>query len=125
MSLRRLLLRFANAFRSGAAEDELARETDAHLSLLEDEYQRRGMTAEQARLAAKNAFAVTCRTREIGVRVAMGAQRSDIIGMVVRHGMGLVGLGAAAGLALAAASSRLLSGLLFGIPPMDPVTFVG
>jgi ABC-type antimicrobial peptide transport system permease subunit len=55
----------------------------------------------------------------------MGAQRSDIIGMVMRHGMGLVGLGAAIGLLLAAATSRLLTRLLFGVPPIDPLTFAG
>jgi putative ABC transport system permease protein len=71
------------------------------------------------------AYAVTCRTREIGIRVAMGAQRADIIGMVLRHGLWLVAIGSAIGLALAAATSRLLTRLLFGVPPIDPVTFAG
>jgi len=71
------------------------------------------------------AYAVTCRAREIGIRVAMGAQRSDIVGMVLRHGMWLVAIGSAIGLILAAAASRLLTRLLFGIPPIDPITFAG
>jgi predicted permease len=71
------------------------------------------------------AYAVTRRTREIGIRVAMGAQQADVVRMVMRHGMWLVGLGSAIGLLLAAAGSRLLVRLLFGVPPLDPLTFVG
>jgi predicted permease len=71
------------------------------------------------------AYAVTCRAREIGIRVAMGAQRWDIVGMVLRHGMWLVAVGSTIGLILAAAASRLLTRLLFGIPPIDPITFAG
>jgi len=54
--MRRSLLRLVNVLRPGRAEDELARETAAHLSLLEAEFQRRGMNGEDARLAAKRAF---------------------------------------------------------------------
>jgi putative ABC transport system permease protein len=71
------------------------------------------------------AYAVSCRTREIGIRVAMGAQRADIVGMVLRHGMLLVAIGSTIGLVLAAGTSRLLTRLLFGVPPLDPVTFAG
>jgi putative ABC transport system permease protein len=55
----------------------------------------------------------------------MGAQRADVLRMVMRQGMRLVGLGSALGLLLAAAGSRLLQRLLFGVPPLDPVTFGG
>src|SRR6185295_11705244 len=71
------------------------------------------------------AYAITRRTREIGVRIALGAQRADIVGMVLRQGMSLALAGSAIGLMLAAAASRLLTNLLFGIPPIDPVTFTG
>ncbi len=71
------------------------------------------------------AYTVTRRTREIGIRIAMGAQRGDVIRMILRQGMWLVALGSAAGLALAAAASRLLTRLLFGVPPLDPVSFGG
>lgn len=71
------------------------------------------------------AYAVTCRTREIGIRVAMGAPRGAILRMVLRHGMALVATGAVLGLLLAAATSRLLTRLLFGVSPIDPVTFAG
>src|SRR4029453_11900997 len=55
-ALRRLLLRLRNVVRSGAAERELEREMAAHLSLLEDEFQRRGMSADEARAAARRSF---------------------------------------------------------------------
>jgi len=69
------------------------------------------------------AYMVTSRTREIGIRVALGADRRDVVGMVLRRGMLLVGIGIAAGTLLAAAASRVLGSLLFGLPPADPVTF--
>lgn len=71
------------------------------------------------------AYTVTRRTREIGVRVAMGAQRADVVGMVLRQGMSLVAIGSATGMLLAAGASRLLVRLLFGVPPLDPVIFAG
>jgi len=71
------------------------------------------------------AYAVTRRTREIGIRLAMGAQRSDVVRMVLRHGMSLVAIGSVIGLVLAAAASRLLVRLLFGVPPLDPISFGG
>jgi predicted permease len=69
------------------------------------------------------AFTVTRRTREIGVRMAMGAQRADVMRMVLGHGMWLVAIGAAIGLLLAAAGSRVVVRLLFGVPPLDPLIF--
>jgi hypothetical protein len=54
--MRRFVRRLVNVVRPGRAEEDLARETVAHLALLEEEYQRRGMTADEARLAAKRAF---------------------------------------------------------------------
>ena len=71
------------------------------------------------------AYTVARRTREIGIRLAMGARRVDVLLMVLRQGMGLVIAGSAIGLLLAAASSRVLVRLLFGVPPLDPVAFGG
>ena len=71
------------------------------------------------------AYAVARRTREIGIRIALGARPADIVRMVLREGVLLTLVGAAAGLVIAAAISQVLAGFLFGIPPIDPVTFTG
>jgi putative ABC transport system permease protein len=69
-------------------------------------------------------YSVTQRTHEIGIRVALGAARRDVLRMVVRQGMLLAAVGIAAGLAGGAIASRVLSSLLFGVRPTDPATFV-
>jgi putative ABC transport system permease protein len=68
---------------------------------------------------------VTERTREIGVRAALGASRADILAWVVRQGMMLTLVGVAAGLVATAAVSRQLVALLYGISPLDPLTYAG
>jgi predicted permease len=70
------------------------------------------------------AYSVTERTREIGVRLALGAQRRDVIGMVIRQGMTMAGAGTAIGVLAALLFTRLMSSLLFGISPADPMTFL-
>jgi ABC-type antimicrobial peptide transport system permease subunit len=70
------------------------------------------------------AYSVTQRTREIGVRIALGAEPLTITRMVVASGARMVVIGAAAGLAAALALSGLMRSLLFGIGPRDPLTFV-
>jgi putative ABC transport system permease protein len=76
-------------------------------------------------LAAVMALAVSQRTREIGVRMALGARRGAIVGMVVRQGLTLAIGGAALGLAGAAALTNLLASLLYGTSPTDLPTFAG
>jgi predicted permease len=69
------------------------------------------------------AYAVSQRRREIGIRAALGGQQRQLKGMFVRHGLVLAGIGVVIGLGAAAALTRLLSTLLYGISPLDPVTY--
>jgi ABC-type antimicrobial peptide transport system permease subunit len=71
------------------------------------------------------AYSIGRRTREIGIRMTLGAQRGDVVWLVLRQGMSLVAIGAAIGLLLAAAAGRVLARLLFGLAPFDPLTFGG
>jgi putative ABC transport system permease protein len=68
---------------------------------------------------------VTERIREIGVRSALGATRQNILGLVIRQGMSLTGLGVGIGLAGAVAASRAIVSLLFGVSRLDPITHLG
>jgi len=71
------------------------------------------------------AYLVNQGTREIGIRVALGATRRNIVSLVVRQGMALALSGVAIGLAGAVMLTRLIRSLLFGVEATDPVTFVG
>ncbi len=71
------------------------------------------------------AFSVARRTREIGVRMAVGADRPKVLGMIMKQGLGLVAIGAAVGILLAAAAARFLSGVLYDTGAFDPVAWTG
>jgi putative ABC transport system permease protein len=71
------------------------------------------------------AYSVGQRTREIGIRLALGARHSQIIGLVLGQTAALTALGGVLGTAGAAAVTRYLEGMLFGVTPLDPSTFIG
>jgi len=71
------------------------------------------------------AYEVTNGTREIGIRVALGAPMAEVLRGVVRHGVVLTAVGAAVGIAASLAVTRLLDKMLFGVKPSDPVTLIG
>jgi ABC-type antimicrobial peptide transport system permease subunit len=70
------------------------------------------------------AYSVGQRVREIGIRMALGAQRADVLRAVMRTGLILVAGGAAAGIVGAWITSRYIESMLYGVPPRDPLTFV-
>lgn len=71
------------------------------------------------------AYMVMQQTQEIGIRMALGAHREDILKLVIGLGMRLVAIGAAAGLTGALGITRLMQSLLYGVAPRDPLTFAG
>ena len=70
------------------------------------------------------AYTVSQSTREVGIRFALGAQSSQVLGLFIRRGLVLTAVGMAIGLAIAGALTRWISALLFGVSPLDPITYV-
>ena len=70
-------------------------------------------------------YSVSWRTQEIGIRMALGAKRTDVLRMVVRQGMTMTLIGLALGLIGVVALSRVMAGMLYGVSPTDPLTFTG
>jgi predicted permease len=71
------------------------------------------------------ALALTQRTREIGIRMALGARRADVSRLILREGLGVAGFGVSLGLVAALAATRFLSGFMYGVARHDPPTFAG
>jgi ABC-type antimicrobial peptide transport system permease subunit len=70
-------------------------------------------------------YSVALRTREIGIRLALGAVRREVVVLIVSRAMTLAGIGSLIGLAIAALASQLLRSQWYGIGPIDPVAFAG
>jgi putative ABC transport system permease protein len=70
------------------------------------------------------AYAVTRKTHEIGIRMALGAKPVDVLGMVIRQGITLALIGVAIGVVAALGVTRLVTSMIYGVTPYDPVTFV-
>ena len=82
-----------------------------------------GLTLTAIGLYGVVAYTVTQRAREFGIRVALGARSAEVLGMVVRSGMSLAGIGLAVGIVIASLATRVLTTTLYGVDPLDPVTF--
>jgi ABC-type antimicrobial peptide transport system permease subunit len=84
-----------------------------------------GLLLAAVGLYGLTSYLVGSRTREIGIRMALGAQKGDVLRMVIRQGLRLALIGVAIGIAGALALMQFLSGLLYGVRPTDPLTFIG
>jgi predicted permease len=84
-----------------------------------------GLLLAAVGLAGMMAYVVAQRTHEIGIRMALGATRTDVLGLVLAQGMKLTLIGGALGMTVALGVTRLLRSLLYNVSPADPVTFAG
>jgi predicted permease len=107
---------FREAMREVTAQERSMAELLASLSIL-------GMFLAAVGLYAAVAYLVNRRTHELGIRMALGARRGDVLRLVLAQGLRLSAVGAAVGLAGALAASRLMSGLIYGVAPTDPLSY--
>jgi len=84
-----------------------------------------GMILAAVGIYSVMAYSVSQRTREIGIRVALGADSGSVVGMVIKKGMTMVAVGVVLGATIALGASRLMSNLIYGVSAVDPVTFLG
>ena len=103
-----------------------ASETERHFALIVFEaFALVGLVLAAIGIYGVLSGSVNERTREIGIRSALGASRKDILTLVVRQGMTLTGMGLVIGFVAAMAASQALITLLFGVSRLDPVTYLG
>ena len=108
---------FKEAMREELAEERSVAELLGSLSIL-------GMVLAAVGLYAAVAYLVNRRTHELGIRMALGARRGDVLRLVLWQGLRLSGAGAALGLAGALAASRLMSGFIYGVAATDPLSYI-
>ena len=109
--------RYREALSVGASSDEAIR-------LALGEFRAGNVLAQHiAELKQAHAPATSQRTREIGIRIALGAQLADVRNLFLRHGLWLTAAGLVLGIGLALVLTRVMSAYLFGVGPMDPVTY--
>jgi predicted permease len=108
---------FRESMREVMAEERSMVELLGSLSIL-------GMCLAAVGLYAAVVYLVNRRTHELGIRMALGARRGDVLGLVLAQGLRLSAAGAAVGLAAALAASRLMSGFIYGVAPTDPLSYV-
>jgi ABC-type antimicrobial peptide transport system permease subunit len=107
---------FRESMREVMAEERSMAELLGSLSIL-------GMCLAAVGLYAAVAYLVNRRTHELGIRMALGARRGDVLRLVLAQGLRLSAVGAVVGLVGALAASRLMSGFIYGVAPTDPLSY--
>jgi ABC-type antimicrobial peptide transport system permease subunit len=107
-----------------AARLSLAQRPDRMMAILASFFGALALLLTAMGIYGVIAYAVGRRTKEIGVRLALGATRANVLWMIVRETVTLVAVGAAIGLPLAFICTRVLKSMLFGVEPQDPITAV-
>lgn len=115
---------------SASTLQEMLRQTDAFLidsllAAIASTISLLGLVLASMGIYSTVSYMVVLRTREVGIRMAVGAQRRNILALMMRESVRPVGAGLLAGMALAAGASRLLRGVLYGLNPVDALSFVG
>lgn len=119
--LRAFWIRFFVLLRRRHLNDEFSAELDAHIAMHTEAGIKAGLEPAEA-IYGLMAFSVNRRTREVGIRMALGAERSDVLILILRNASVLVGFGLILGLISAWIVSRLLKSFLFGVSEHDPLT---
>jgi ABC-type antimicrobial peptide transport system permease subunit len=118
--LQRFFSRLSNLAARSRADQRLREEMEEHLARQTADNLHAGIG-----VYGTISYIVSGRTRDIGIRLTLGAQRKTILHMVLSQGLTLALAGAAAGLVGAWIVSHLMAGLLYGVSPSDPLTFIG
>ncbi len=123
---RKLRLRLRSLFRSGRVEEELSDELQYHLEHLQLAvvFGCVALALVAIGLYGVLSYGIARRTGEIAIRIALGAQSSRVVAMILRETIGGVCAGLALGGGLADAASRLIDSRLYGVTPQDPLTLV-
>ena len=115
----------ASQFRTQEDQTALTFAEERHFATLSTLFGALALALTGIGLYGLFSYRVARRTREIGVRMALGAGRARVMGGVLRDVLVIAGLGMALGLTAAATTARLLQSLLFGVAPLDPITLAG
>ena len=112
------------SFQSLAEQVDAARHQERLVAWLSGFFGALALLMAAIGLYGVTSYAVAHRRTEIGIRIALGAQRRDVIGLALRHTILMTAAGVVVGLAIAAAVTRYMEAMLFGITALDPVTFI-
>ncbi|MEP6496103.1 MAG: FtsX-like permease family protein [bacterium] len=121
-AIARFVRRVVNLLRVDRRERDMEEEMRFHIHMEARDLVAHGLPSEIAERTARLRFGVASRTREFGVRLALGANARSLLGLVLGQGLRLAGMGVVLGTLGAVAATRLMRSMLFDVTPGDPVT---